>query len=599
MGQAQRSKAITNGVGINVHLPGGQGNAYSEVSIATIISDCNYLGTTVVRDNIPDPTQLSASVIARYAAVASAGLKFDFCVGSSSSNLTTLISNLDLFATTNPGAIRFVEGPNEINYNPFSYKNLAGQDAAVLFQSDLKNAVRLDPLLAGVKVIDFTGGGAMLGSGQSPEPITGVADLAATHIYPALGDPPAWYVSTTYQVQYGTSIGAPYVVTEAGYNSDPGTGNGVSLDVQAKQTLMLLLDTAQSGATATMLYELLDMYADPRNKVYDDHWGLFDASGAPTPTAAGIHNMQAILSDPGATSTTFTPDSIDYKLSNMPPAGHDWLLEKSSGVFDLALWSEVPIWDWATQTQVVNPGSSVTINLGRTYDFIDVYDPLVSSSAVVHVLKASQVTLNLADDPLVVQFGFYPKASSTVTLQPVIKIVTGMRDGGVTLAGSSAANSVVTVSDNVGGVTTVLGTVTASSTGAWSLTSHTPVQTAAINSFTVSAHDAVGHTGSMAGQFLLASTGVDTLTGTTWAADVFAIMSFKGSDIIKGFETSAAAGSVHDVIDFSGRGISSFAQLQPMISSGSSAVISIGSGKTVTLSDVAASTLTAADFRFS
>ena len=190
-------------------------------------------------------------------------------------------------------------------------------------------------------------------------------------------------------------------------------------------------------------------------------------------------------------------------------------------------------------------------------------------------------------------------STPAVTLQPGIKIITGNRDGGVTLAGNSAANSVVTVSDTAGGVTTVVGTATTSGTGAWSLVSHTMVNTAKINSYTVSAQDAAGNAGSMAGQFVLASTGADMLAGRTGAADVFAIMSFKGSEVITGFETSQAAGSVHDVIDFSGRGMSYFSDLQRMISGGSSAVITIGSGKTVTLSDVAALTLTAADFRFS
>ena len=186
-----------------------------------------------------------------------------------------------------------------------------------------------------------------------------------------------------------------------------------------------------------------------------------------------------------------------------------------------------------------------------------------------------------------------------VTLNPAIKVITGNRDGGVTLAGSSAAGSTVTVSDSVGGVATVLGTATASSSGAWSLTSHAMVKVAAINSFTVSAQDSAGDTGRMGGQFLLASTGADTLTGIAGAADVFAVMSFKGSEVISGFEAASVTGATHDAIDFSGRGIASFSQLQPMISGGASAVITIGSGKTVTLSGVTASSLTAADFRFS
>lgn len=190
-------------------------------------------------------------------------------------------------------------------------------------------------------------------------------------------------------------------------------------------------------------------------------------------------------------------------------------------------------------------------------------------------------------------------ATGTTALHPTIGIITGVAGGGVRLVGSSAANSMVTVSDTVGGATTVLGMAVTSSNGAWSLTSHARVDTAAINSYTVWAQDQSGNTGSMAGQFLLASTGADTLTGTARASDVFAIMSFRGSDMIRGFETSASAGATHDYIDFSGRGVTSFNQVQSMLSGGPSAVINIGSGKTITLSDVAATSLTAADFRFS
>lgn len=121
-----------------------------------------------------------------------------------------------------------------------------------------------------------------------------------------------------------------------------------------------------------------------------------------------------------------------------------------------------------------------------------------------------------------------------------------------------------------------------------------------INSYTVSALDNNGNIGSMAGKFLLASTGIDTMNGTAGVSDVFAVMSFKGSEVIHGFETAATRpGAAHDVIDFSGRGISSFNQLQPLISGGSTATITIAAGKTITLTDVAASTLTALDFRYS
>ena len=142
---------------------------------------------------------------------------------------------------------------------------------------------------------------------------------------------------------------------------------------------------------------------------------------------------------------------------------------------------------------------------------------------------------------------------SQFILQPLISTVIGNRDGGVTLTGSSSRNTTVTVSDTVGGKTTVVGTTTTSSTGAWSLTSHAMVNMVMINSYTVSALDSTGNIGSMAGKFLLASTGIDTMNGTAGVSDVFAVMSFKGSEVIHGFETAATRpGAAHDVIDFSG-----------------------------------------------
>ena len=192
-----------------------------------------------------------------------------------------------------------------------------------------------------------------------------------------------------------------------------------------------------------------------------------------------------------------------------------------------------------------------------------------------------------------------PVTVDTVAPQPLIKIITGNRDGGVTLTGVSEANSTVSVADTVGGKTTSLGSVTASSTGAWQLTSHALVNTSTINSFSANAVDPAGNTGAMPGMLFLSSTGADTLTGNAGVSDVFAIMSFKGSDVINGFQAASVAGSVHDYIDFSGRGITSFGQVQKMMSGTNSAVITIGGGKTITLTDVAPTSLTASDFRYS
>ena len=190
-------------------------------------------------------------------------------------------------------------------------------------------------------------------------------------------------------------------------------------------------------------------------------------------------------------------------------------------------------------------------------------------------------------------------ASTSTMLSPSIRTITGLSGGGVKLVGSSTAGSTVTVSDTVGGITMTLGTAVAENNGSWSITNLAKINTATVHSYSLAAQDNAGHSGSMVGSFLLASTGVDTLTGNAGVADVFAIMSFRGSDVIRGFETASSAGPMHDAIDFSGRGITSFAQVQSMMSGSSSAVITIGSGKTITLEGVTTTSLTAADFRFS
>ncbi len=190
-------------------------------------------------------------------------------------------------------------------------------------------------------------------------------------------------------------------------------------------------------------------------------------------------------------------------------------------------------------------------------------------------------------------------SSSTIALQPLIKIITGNRDGGATLAGVSAANSTVTVTETTGGKTITLGTTTALSNGTWQFTSNALINRSTIHSFSASAKDQVGKTGGMLGSLFLDSTGTDNVAGSAGSTDVFAVMASKGAEIIRGFEATSSTGSTHDFIDFSGRGINSFAQVQSMLSGSSSAVIMMGLGKTITLADVAPSSLTASDFRFS
>ena len=191
---------------------------------------------------------------------------------------------------------------------------------------------------------------------------------------------------------------------------------------------------------------------------------------------------------------------------------------------------------------------------------------------------------------------------SSTALTPTISTITGVPYTGIRLAGTSEAGSSVTLTDTVAGQTKVLGTTTATSSGAWSFMIASGlgrIDLSTVQDYSVSAIDAAGNTGSMAGGLFLTDTGHDVLTATPGVSELFAVMSNIGSDVINGFQTASAIGLAHDVIDFSGRGLNSFSQVQALMSGSSSTEITLLSGKTVTLTGVAPSALSAADFRFS
>jgi hypothetical protein len=400
-----RDESFLNSFGVNIHLQSGvEGNAYTNV--ANILSDLAYLGITNVRDAIYPVGTGQAGFDAAYTELAKAGIRFDLCVGSSNSDLTAAMAGINAFEQADPGAIAAIEGPNEINYFPFTYNGQTGQPAAIAFQTALYNAVHSDPLLAGVPVYDFTGG-------STNEPIGGLADYANIHPYPANGDQPAWYFDANNTSDYGAANLGPEVATEAGYNTDTNATNGVSLDAQAKMTLNELLDATQYGFSQIYLYELLDENADPNDTNPDQHWGLFNNDNSPKPVAVAIHDLAAILKDPGAAAATFTPGVLPYTVTGLPWAGHTMLLEKSTGAFDIAVWNEQPIWDPTTQTELTIAPTSVVVGLGSTSARVEVFAPLRSSAPIETLTNVSSVTLSLVDQPLIIETEPAPSPNGT------------------------------------------------------------------------------------------------------------------------------------------------------------------------------------------
>jgi hypothetical protein len=411
-----RSSAFLNTLGVNTHLPYTDGG-YANIS--NVIADIKYLGVDQVRDGISDGSNGSAP-LSSYIAVAQAGVHFTFITeATTTATLQADIALVDQVNKAVPGSVTAVEGPNEINNQPITYNGVGGLQGALNLQTALYSMVHSDPNLSGVAVDYFTGygnGGLAMGPDTATTP--GLADYDNQHPYPNQGDAPEQWVNRTQALPNATSPTTPAVYTETGYNTDGGTSGGVNQDVQANYTLDLLMDDAKAGIVHTDLYQLMDAY-QPGSPQGDDGFGLFDPSNAPKEAATAIHNLTTILADTGSKAATFTTTPLNYSVSGLASTGNSMELQKSNGATDIVMWNEPQIWNESKGTEITSPTDAVTLNLGATYQKVEVFDPLSSTVAVETLSNVSSVSLGLTDHPLIVEVEPQTGTTPPVTTPPV------------------------------------------------------------------------------------------------------------------------------------------------------------------------------------
>lgn len=390
----ERAADFVNGAGVNIHL--GQPG----YSATAIIADMAYLGLNNVRTQAMGQQSPLASV---YGKLASAGLKFDWLAGG---QLTPTLSALDSFLAAHPGAIKAIEGPNEVDNFPIAYGGLTGTAAALAYQQALYAAVKTDPLTSAIPVLDFT---------DSTLQPTAAADAANLHPYAKSGGQPSIQLTAAETAAARLMPGAPIYVTEAGYFNLPGSyrgWEGVDSTTQAKMTLNLLMDAASTGVSETYLYDLVDDGVDASNTFGPDHFGLFTYSGQAKPVATAIHNLTTILADPGANAAAFTPTQLGYTIKGLT-VGSSFLIEKSSGVYDLVIWAEPPIWTTKTHSGIVANAESVTVTFASAATQYSVFDPLKSAKAIATGAHAASVKISVTDHPLIIQVSGFAQAMAS------------------------------------------------------------------------------------------------------------------------------------------------------------------------------------------
>ncbi|TLU72542.1 carbohydrate-binding domain-containing protein, partial [Lichenicoccus roseus] len=397
---AIRAAAFKSSLGVDVHLDywntsygliGGTGG--NEALVARSLA---YLGITNLRVGVP-----TAQTLPEMEALAASGAKFDVLMPSTSSS-SLLTSQLAAIAPI-ASAVMAVEGPNEVNLtSDFSWNGSSTLGAAAAYQSALYAAVEATPDLAKDAVYSLTLGGV----GASGYAGLGNLSAAATdgnmHVYYQNGLPPASTLQYALGLATTSTPSDPTVITETNYTSAPMISGSVSVDVQARYDLDLLMDATKDGVQATFLYELLDEQVDPKDTNNEDHFGLFNADGTPKEVATAIHNLMATLSDTGSAASTFTPGALAYTISGLPASGDTLLMEKSNGAFDLVVWAEPEIWNAKTSTPIAATPRATIVQFAGIQSEVKVVDPLTGNT-VSDSFKVSSVVLSVTDHPLIVE----------------------------------------------------------------------------------------------------------------------------------------------------------------------------------------------------
>jgi hypothetical protein len=403
-GRIMRASDMIRLTGVNTHMTYNDG-AYANSE--NVLKDLQFLGVSHIRDSLPgadsQPALQGRDALRR---LVHQGVKLNIFFPSGWN--ATSIAWLRSLEAAAPGAIVSVEGYNEINNFPPKFEGLSGPAAAKAGQKALYDAIKSDPVLKHVPVLDMTGFEMI----KDPTFTYGTtlddyADVLNVHAYAQNGAPPGIWINPERPAIYkGLKAELPKTITEFGYSSRPESNwgfIGVDERTQAKGILNGLFDAARSGYDRVYLYELLDEKPDPELKDLGFHFGLFTFANEPKLAARAIRNLTQVLgSAAGADKERTDPlpsnTSIDVKIDgpddNMPVFWIVLLRENGSPI--VALWRETPFWDRANGRPLEAPSIPAKVSFGKACGSIRTYD-LFQSSDPKSVSAGSSLTVGVVD----------------------------------------------------------------------------------------------------------------------------------------------------------------------------------------------------------
>jgi len=180
-------------------------------------------------------------------------------------------------------------------------------------------------------------------------------------------------------------LSLPRVTTETGVAMDPETG--FTEDIQGRLYLNIYLSQFKRGWKYTSMYLLKGRANEPKHEKF----AFYKLDYTPKTAAHYMHNFTTILADRKEPSKLKT---MNYTIPNQPETTHDLLLQKSNGNFFLALWGE----------RFASGGTDdITVQLGKKYNTVKIYDPIVGVAVIKELNNVSAVKLSLSDHPVILE----------------------------------------------------------------------------------------------------------------------------------------------------------------------------------------------------
>ena len=378
-------------IGINTHLNNMWGDDFYG-NVKNVESELYYIGVRYARDTFSGHTHIANMQQVNK----DTGIKYDIIFHSDFS-YDTQLSDL----RSNIGMVAEVEGPNEVDNWPTLFGGLKGYIASITMQRKLYRDIKTFASTASKNVNSLTlaNEGNLLSVGD----LSDFADNANIHSYPQWGG--YWGAFAYPSIKWSLdTFGAlakskQKTLSESGWWTLPAK-SGVPENVQAKFTLNLLFDAFALGVKRTYIYQLNDEYADDQGSDIEKHFGLFKADRTPKHAATALHNLIVLLKDD---CKDFVTGSLGYSVTGLnTPSGHQLLLQKSNGNFIIVLWNESMFWD--NEAHVEKPTDKVTaqLNLDIAPSMIRVFDPLVSTNALVYKNKVTNMEVQVPDHPILI-----------------------------------------------------------------------------------------------------------------------------------------------------------------------------------------------------